>query len=324
MRPKQSSGSRSKPLCRGTKPRLLREAQFLLVWVELVLDPEAVGDDEGLLVQARLEVPHPPGEVVWAGMAMVIGDVLPQPVPELFHGHQIRAVARQRHQRDVQGRRGLPDGLGPVIGRPIPEHDQRLAGELSPQPAQHIDRVLAVGARERPQPHLAFVVEIQPIERDPRGKTRRGGSNPETLAALGPAVAKVRVLMDVRLVEKDNEMLVALRAGQNIPELLDKGLPPLRVSPAQQLLGFLPRQLVAVQGRPDRLATAAATKALAHKQPQPLQGPARRGVGSFSGWGGGRTLAGADRLTKRRCDLRAKGGRPPVRRNASVSGPWAL
>jgi hypothetical protein len=81
---------------------------------------------------------------------------------------------------------------------------------------------------------------------------------------------------------------------------------------------------VAVQGRPDRLATAAATEALAHKQPQPLQGPARRGVGSFSGWGGRRTLGGADRLTKRRCDLRAKGGRPPVRRNASVSGPWAL
>src|SRR5215218_2899575 len=130
--------------------------------------------------------------------------------------------------------------------------------------------------------------------------------------------------MDVRLVYVDQPMPIALSAGQNILELLDKGLPPLRVGPAQQLLGFLPRQLEAVQGCADRLATAAAAEALTHRQHQPLQGPARRWVGSFSGWGGRRTLGGADGLTKRRCDLRAKGGRPPVRRNASVPGPWAL
>src|SRR3982750_1924747 len=130
--------------------------------------------------------------------------------------------------------------------------------------------------------------------------------------------------MDVRLVEKDHQMLVALSAGQNIPELLDKDRPPLRIGPAEQRLGFLPRQLAAVQGCADRLAAAAAAEALAHRQHQPLQGPARRWVGSFSGWGGRRTLGGADGLTKRRCDLRAKGGRPPVRRNASGPGPWAL
>src|SRR5215211_4241269 len=119
-------------------------------------------------------------------------------------------------------------------------------------------------------------------------------------------------------------MPIALSAGQNIPELLDKGLPPLRAGPSQQLLGFLPGQLAAVQGRADCLAAEEAAEAFAHKQPQPLQGPARRWVSPFYGWGGGRTLGGADRLTKRRCDLRAKGGRPPVRRNPSVPGPWAL
>src|SRR5215218_6001789 len=71
-------------------------------------------------------------QVVSAGMAVVIRDVLAQPVPERLNGHQIRAVARQRHQGDVQGRRGLPDRLGPVIGRAVPEHDQRLIGELGP------------------------------------------------------------------------------------------------------------------------------------------------------------------------------------------------
>src|SRR3954452_24151891 len=119
-------------------------------------------------------------------------------------------------------------------------------------------------------------------------------------------------------------MLVALSPGQNIPELLDKGLPPLQIGPAQQLLGFLPRQLAAVQNSPDRLAAAEAAEALAHRQNQPLQGPARRWVGSFSGWGGGRTLGGADGVSKRRRNLSAKGGRPQVRRNPSASGPWAL
>src|SRR3954451_8358761 len=49
--------------------------------------------------------------------------------------------------------------------------------------------------------------------------------------------------MDVRLVHIDQEMPIALSAGQNISELLDKDLPPLRIGPSQQLLGFLPRQL---------------------------------------------------------------------------------
>src|SRR3954468_23764822 len=130
--------------------------------------------------------------------------------------------------------------------------------------------------------------------------------------------------MDVRLVHIDQEMPIALSAGQNISELLDKGLPPLRIGPSQQLLGFLPRQLAAVQGRADRLAAAAAAEAVAHQPDQPLRGPAGRWVAAFPGWGGARTLGGADGVSKRRRHLSAKGGRPPVRRNPSASGPCAL
>src|SRR5215210_7284979 len=70
---------------------------------------------------------------------------------------------------------------------------------------------------------------------------------------VGPAVAEIRVLVDVRLIHIDQEVLIALGAVQQALELLDERLPPLRVSSAQQLLGFLPRQLEAVQGRADRL-----------------------------------------------------------------------
>src|SRR3954447_25226114 len=120
-------------------------------------------------------------------------------------------------------------------------------------------------------------------------------------------------------------MPIALSTGQNIPELLDKGLPPLRVSPAQQLLGFLPRQLAAMESRADRLAAAHQAEALPRPADQAAQGPARRGVGPFEGWGGRRALGGADHLAEFGFAARAKKGRrPPVRRNVSASGPWAL
>src|SRR2546423_8384921 len=63
-------------------------------------------------------------------------------------------------------------------------------------------------------------------------------------------------------------MSIALSAGQNILELLEERLSPLRVGPAQQLLGLLPGQLEAVQSRADRLAAA--------HQPEPLADPADR------------------------------------------------
>src|SRR5215211_7629552 len=126
--------------------------------------------------------------------------------------------------------------------------------------------------------------------------------------------------MDVRLIHIDQEMPIALSAGQNIPELLDKGLPLLRIGPAEQLLGLLPRQLEAVQGCADCLATAKAAEALTYIQHQPLQGPARRRVGSFSGWSGRRTLGGADGLTKRRCDLRAEAPLRSSRKGGSAAG----
>src|SRR4051812_49810891 len=117
-------------------------------------------------------------------------------------------------------------------------------------------------------------------------------------------------------------MPIALGALQHALELLDKGLPPLRVGPAEQLVGLLPGQLAAVQSRADRLAAAHQPEPLADPADQAAQRPARRGVGPFEGWGGRRALGGADHLAELGFALWAKRGRrPPVRRNASASGP---
>src|SRR3954462_14570940 len=106
----------------------------------------------------------------------------------------------------------------------------------------------------------------------------------------------MRVLVEVRLIHVDHEMSIALSAGQNLLELLEERLSPLRVSPAQQLLGLLPRQLAAVQGRADRLAPAHEPEALAGPADQAAQRPARGWIGPFDGAGGRRALGRADHL----------------------------
>src|SRR5689334_24516173 len=109
-------------------------------------------------------------------------------------------------------------------------------------------------------------------------------------------------------------MSIALGARQHALELLEERLPSLRVSPAQQLLGFLPRQLAAVQSSPDRLAATHQPEALAGPADQTAQGPARRWIGPFSGGGGRRALGRADHLAELGFVARAKKGRrPPVR-----------
>jgi hypothetical protein len=131
--------------------------------------------------------------------------------------------------------------------------------------------------------------------------------------------------VDVGLVYVDQQMPIALGAIQHARELLDESLSPLRIGPAQQLLGFLPRQLEAVQSSPDRLATAHQPEALADPADQAAQRPAWRWIRPDYGRRGGRALGCADRLAEFGFALWAKRGRrPPVRRNVSASGPWAL
>ena len=119
--------------------------------------------------------------------------------------------------------------------------------------------------------------------------------------------------MDVCLIQIDQEVALALSAGQQVRKLLDEGLPPLRVSPAEHLLGFLTRQLQAVKGSTDRLAAEGAAEALAHKRHEPLEREAWRRVGACYGRGERRTLCGVHDLAKAGLDAGAKGGRPPVR-----------
>ena len=146
-----------------------------------------------------------------------------------------------------------PDGLGPVIGRAVPDHGKRAIRELGAQPMQHVDRVLAIGARTGPKPHLALVVEVKAVDRDLGRKAGRGGGHMEALAALAPAEAKADVLADVRLVEVGQHVPVPLSAVQHGAQLFNGGAPPGRIGTAEQLPGRLPRQVQPVQGSADRL-----------------------------------------------------------------------
>src|SRR3954447_9217552 len=105
----------------------------------------------------------------------------------------------------------------------------------------------------------------------------------------------------------------------------DERLPSLRVGPAEQLLSLLPGQLEAVQRCSDRLATTPQPEALASPMDKAAQRPARGWIGPNYGRRRGRALGGADHLAEFGLATWAKKGRrPPVRRNVSASGPWAL
>src|SRR4051812_49460700 len=106
-------------------------------------------------------------------------------------------------------------------------------------------------------------------------------------------------------------MPIALGALQHALELLDERLSPLRVGPAEQLLGLRPRQLAAVQDRADRLATAPQPKTLADPMDEAAQGPARGRVSPLEGGGGRPALGGADPPARVGFAARAKKGRRP-------------
>ena len=121
-------------------------------------------------------------------------------------------------------------------------------------------------ARARPKLHLSFVVEIESVEGQLVQQTQRARGNSEAPAAFGPAIAEIGILVDAGFVQLDQQMAVVLGACQQIANLLEIGLPALRVGPTEQLSGLLSGKLQAMLGgaagmvsrqqvRPNRLRT---------------------------------------------------------------------
>jgi hypothetical protein len=100
------------------------QPQFLLSGIELILDPEAVDKDVGAGIHRVFEGGHPADQLIGGGMTGLVGDVLSQPAPERLDRHQVGAVARQRHDGDVQVCGGFPHHPGPVVWCAVPDHDQ--------------------------------------------------------------------------------------------------------------------------------------------------------------------------------------------------------
>src|SRR5215218_5533303 len=96
----------------------------------------------------------------------------------------------------------------------------------------------------------------------------------EALATLTPAITKIDVLVDVRLVQIDQVVPVALGLIEQRTQLLDEHIALLRIGAAEQLFGFLPGQVEPPQGRTDGLTAAEAAKPLMHQPHQAFERPA--------------------------------------------------
>src|SRR4051794_41780289 len=99
-------------------------------------------------------------------------------------------------------------------------------------------------------------------------------------------------------------------------------MPALRIGPAEQLFGLLPRQPQAMQGGADRLAAAGPTELLTDPANQAAQRPARRWIGSGYRRGCGGGLGGA--WPKAGASSGARGGGPPGAARAAPPGPPGL
>ena len=96
----------------------------------MIFDPEAVGDGAGVVIEAVLESGNPPAEILGGGVAVVIGDILPEPRASTGMN-----VAGQRHEVDVEPFGRFTHHAGAMIGGAIPHDDQLVFGPFSPEPA---------------------------------------------------------------------------------------------------------------------------------------------------------------------------------------------
>ena len=138
------------------------------------------------------------------------------------------------------------------------------------------------------------------------------------------STSEVDILVNVGLIPIDQLVSVTLSAVQQGAELFNESCPPFGVGTTQQLFGFLPRQVQPVQGRADGFAAAQAAEPRLHEADQPLQRPAGFRVGTGDGRRGCFLLGCPNFCAECGCDVRAKGGRPPVRRYSSALGPCSL
>ena len=146
----------------------------------------------------------------------------------------------------------------------------------------------------------------------------------EPLATLTPGMAEIDILVDVRLIEIDQLMPIPLRIVQQRAQLFDQPHPPRGIGTPKQLSGLLPRQIEPVQGDTDGLAAIEAVKPRMHEPDQTLERPAWLRISPDYRWRGRLPLSGTDCFVEGSLDLWTTGGRPPVRRYISASGPCSL
>src|SRR3982751_6723517 len=129
----------------------------------------------------------------------------------------------------------------------------------------------------------------------------------EALATLAPAITKIDVLVDVRLIQVDQLMPIALGLLQQRTQVFDKRRASLGVGAAEQLLGLLPGQLKPMQGGADGLAAAEAAKPLLHQSDQTLERPAWLRISPDDRWRGRLPLSGTHCFVEGSRDLWTKG-----------------
>jgi hypothetical protein len=97
----------------------------------------------GIDIDVGLESGDAVDQIRSGGVAVMVGEVLAQPVPEWFNRHQIRTVTGQWQQMNAQAGCGGPMTRGALPGDPA---DQQSATSRQPCPAC-VESLVPVGQR---------------------------------------------------------------------------------------------------------------------------------------------------------------------------------
>ena len=214
-------------------------------------------------------------EFTHGGVAMVVGKVFAHPLPESFNRVEVWTVARQRQEGETHLRRcGLND-FGPIARRSIPDNENRRGDRSKPvgEMVEKLDGIVTVAATFVPDEALTLGEVIGTVPVNPILQGWAIAQAPGGFACLSPGVAQVHVALEVGFIDVDQPHLFLTELGKGGLELLDEGGSFLWIGFLEQLLAFLPTQMVVLEKLAQDAAAHFTAKELLDPTAQLLHGP---------------------------------------------------
>jgi len=234
-----------------------RNQEFFIVRVEVKSGPKTGNEVNRIEIDTVNEGETSLHESVKGRMAKVLGDLFTHPVPKTFDGVEVRAIAWQGCEGEVQvSGKGL-NTLVSVIGSAVPDEHDRTIDRTDPllQLVEKEKGFIAIALLILPN-HASTAAEIiGPIPVDTVRERRTVADAPGTPAQRRPGVSQVHFPVNVGFVHIEQQHFLFANLTEQGLKLRHVSGTFFGVGSPQHFLAFLPTQFALVQDFPQK-ATA--------------------------------------------------------------------